>query len=50
MYCIAGMSPTVLACGSFAVRNRRDSFSITLTGIPSGSVQHRLSAVHEHNG
>jgi hypothetical protein len=50
MYRTAGTSPSALPCCLPAPRSRFDSFSIIYTGITGGSVQHRLSAVHEHNG
>ena len=50
MYRTAGTSLSALLCRLPAPPGRFDSFSIIFTGISGGSVQHRLSAVHEHNG
>jgi len=46
----AAISPTAWRRSLDAPRIRLDSFSIIFTFIPGGSVQHRLSAVHEHHG
>lgn len=47
---IDGSASTTLACRLPPPRIGVDSFSIIITGTSGGSVQHRLSAVHEHNG
>lgn len=46
----AGIASTAVPQRLPAPRSRFDSFSIILTLTTGGSVQHRLSAVHEHNG
>jgi hypothetical protein len=50
MYRTVGTSPTALPSHRPAHPGRFDPFSMIFTGISGGSVQHRLSAVHEHNG